>query len=196
MEDTRHPFYTSLNLDLPKFKRFDYILPMVVIGLSTLYYVYLIPTFELTQDIIGYSLSRLIFITISFYFLVYVILLYKKPSLHYVNNDCNDDDSKQAIQRSKYAYENDCHCYDVDYPKRYCYLCQKFVSQRTFHCKECQCCIELKDHHCDFFGFCVGRHNMLLFIVHFIVLIVLCIMSILAFIHFLFKAGVCYSFIY
>ncbi|CAI5437970.1 unnamed protein product [Caenorhabditis angaria] len=42
------------------------------------------------------------------------------------------------------------------------YFCQKCSAQKsslTFHCKGCDKCIYLMDHHCPWIGQCVGAHN-------------------------------------
>ena len=44
-------------------------------------------------------------------------------------------------------------------PVRYCSRCARFRGPRTFHCDECDACIDGYDHHCPWLGKCVGKHN-------------------------------------
>ncbi|XP_072345445.1 probable palmitoyltransferase ZDHHC24 [Scyliorhinus torazame] len=41
----------------------------------------------------------------------------------------------------------------------YCYACESHVPQRCSHCDDCKVCVLRRDHHCVFFGQCVGHAN-------------------------------------
>ena len=43
--------------------------------------------------------------------------------------------------------------------KVYCGTCQIFRPERASHCKACQCCVEVLDHHCPLVGNCIGKRN-------------------------------------
>ena len=43
----------------------------------------------------------------------------------------------------------------------YCEICKFWVKTgKVTHCKECQICIEDRDHHCPWTGHCIGKNNM------------------------------------
>ena len=43
---------------------------------------------------------------------------------------------------------------------KYCNVCKIYVNdKRDFHCDECNVCIQNYDHHCIFFGKCIGGGN-------------------------------------
>ena len=46
----------------------------------------------------------------------------------------------------------------------YCKLCDRTLSSDSFHCEECDCCIEEFDGHSFLIGNCVGRDNRRLFL--------------------------------
>ena len=43
--------------------------------------------------------------------------------------------------------------------KRYCLICQIFKPERCHHCSQCNTCILGFDHHCPWFGKCIGFSN-------------------------------------
>ena len=42
---------------------------------------------------------------------------------------------------------------------RYCYYCCVYRGPRTHHCRRCQNCVDLFDHHCPWTGTCIGGKN-------------------------------------
>ena len=45
-----------------------------------------------------------------------------------------------------------------------CETCKIYKNTRTHHCRICDVCIDILDHHCDWLGNCIGRGNRRLFI--------------------------------
>uniref|UniRef100_UPI00398EA487 probable palmitoyltransferase ZDHHC24 n=1 Tax=Pristiophorus japonicus TaxID=55135 RepID=UPI00398EA487 len=41
----------------------------------------------------------------------------------------------------------------------YCYVCETHIPYRCTHCHDCKVCVLRRDHHCVFFGQCVGLAN-------------------------------------
>ncbi|KAL7712730.1 Palmitoyltransferase [Entamoeba marina] len=166
--DLEHPFYLRLHLgNVTSIQKFHIITPIFVILITSIYWFYIIPQYHLLQTTSGLFLFYIGVLLLVVFVYTYIRLLFKTPIIH-SNKKCSEIENLKAIERATEAYNNDWHCYDVDYHCRYCYYCSKFVPQRSFHCHECGYCIELKDHHCDFFGFCIGRHNLLLFLSFFL----------------------------
>ncbi|EAL46646.2 zinc finger protein, putative [Entamoeba histolytica HM-1:IMSS] len=76
----------------------------------------------------------------------------------------NEQEIKEAKERSEYAKQHHMFCVDIGYPVRYCNKCQKIKKERMYHCKKCKRCIDMKDHHCSWVGNCIGRNNYKFFI--------------------------------
>lgn len=51
----------------------------------------------------------------------------------------------------------------IDEERLYCQVCRVYRTYRTKHCRYCLKCVKGYDHHCGFFGKCIGRRNYLLF---------------------------------
>ena len=47
--------------------------------------------------------------------------------------------------------------------QQWCFGCQLWRPPHAGHCRHCEVCIERFDHHCFVLGACVGRHNLLFF---------------------------------
>ena len=43
--------------------------------------------------------------------------------------------------------------------QRWCYYCELQVHQRSKHCRRCNKCVEVFDHHCPWLNTCIGKHN-------------------------------------
>ena len=50
----------------------------------------------------------------------------------------------------------------------YCYLCEVNVLRRSKHCRRCNKCVDVFDHHCPWLNTCVGARNYR----HFLMLLV------------------------
>ena len=51
----------------------------------------------------------------------------------------------------------------------WCYLCKVSVSRRSKHCRRCNKCVDVFDHHCPWLNTCVGERNyrwFLLFLIY------------------------------
>ena len=60
------------------------------------------------------------------------------------------------------------YSYDKYKEKVYCSCCKMLypkTSKKIIHCNICQICIQGHDHHCGVIGKCVGKINMIIFII-------------------------------
>jgi hypothetical protein len=66
--------------------------------------------------------------------------------------------------------------------KRWCKTCEINRPPRTSHCRHCDNCIEVMDHHCPFVNNCIGKNNYRFFIAFLIHVTVLGFIYIIGFI--------------
>lgn len=64
-----------------------------------------------------------------------------------------DKSSKQAIYKEEILCKRCPTCYIIKTP-------------RVFHCKVCDCCISVHDHHCPWLGTCIGQRNHQWFVIY------------------------------
>lgn len=93
---------------------------------------------------------------------------------------------------------------EVTYPNgkkialKYCKTCNIFRPPKTSHCKQCDRCIDSFDHHCPFFGNCIGKKNLEDFFLFLFYTIFLCFICLFSFLY-LFSIptwSISYSFLY
>jgi hypothetical protein len=53
----------------------------------------------------------------------------------------------------------------------FCSHCHLHVPLRSKHCRKCEKCVLRRDHHCPFFGVCIGMDNHLYFMITFLFII-------------------------
>ena len=73
-----------------------------------------------------------------------------KKDNHLITNILRQIENKDFEQLTYDAYEANLHCYE-------CLIVKS--SPQTYHCKECNVCIDYHHKHSAFFGKCIGRNN-------------------------------------
>ncbi|KAI9313561.1 DHHC palmitoyltransferase-domain-containing protein, partial [Dichotomocladium elegans] len=51
------------------------------------------------------------------------------------------------------------HIRDSTWTLRYCETCQIYRPPRASHCRQCDNCVEVEDHHCIWLNNCIGKRN-------------------------------------
>jgi hypothetical protein len=54
--------------------------------------------------------------------------------------------------------------------KKACFECRRLIPDRGYHCDICKVCVKQYDHHCTWINNCVGKHNILRFIIFLVLL--------------------------
>ena len=128
--------------------------PLILIGPDILYYV-IIFSISSFFSIIFYSLKNKSYIIMKilflfgylFYAITYTLLMILNPGVP--TNKSNID-----LEELKKNY-NQCNICNCIFYKNNEYI--------TFHCHECNICVENFDHHCTFASKCIGNKNKLIF---------------------------------
>ncbi|EYC40488.1 hypothetical protein Y032_0610g624 [Ancylostoma ceylanicum] len=68
---------------------------------------------------------------------------------------------KQGIKPVKFDPRRHSHVIE----RGFCNICQIHVKEKTKHCRRCNICVEVFDHHCIWLNNCIGKKNYRLFIV-------------------------------
>ena len=128
--------------------------PLILIGPDILYYVIF---FSISSflSIIFYSLKNQSYIIMKMLFLLgylfyattYTLLLILNPGIPTNKNNIDLEELKK-----NYKQCNVCNCIF--------YNNNDYI---TFHCHECNICVENFDHHCTFASKCIGKKNKLIF---------------------------------
>ena len=128
--------------------------PLFVLGPGIQYYLWIF-TFTSFLSIIFYSLKKeknsvmrlLFWLGYLFYGITYTLLMLLNPGI-----PKNKKDIDIIELRKNYIQCEICKCI---YNKNSGYL--------TFHCNDCNVCIENFDHHCTYASKCIGNNNKLIF---------------------------------
>ena len=75
-----------------------------------------------------------------------------KKENHLISNILKQIEKRDFGQLNYDAYEANLHCYD-------CLIVKS--SPQTYHCRECNICIDYHHKHSAFFGKCIGRDNVI-----------------------------------
>lgn len=128
--------------------------PLILIGSDILYYI-IIFSVSSFFSIIFYSLKNksnfimkiLFLLGYLFYATTYTLLMLLNPGIPKNKNNIDLDELKK-----NYLQCSVCNC-----------IFYKNNDYITFHCKECNICVENFDHHCTFASKCIGKNNLILF---------------------------------
>lgn len=128
--------------------------PIILIGPDLLYYI-IILSLSSFCSIIFYSLKNksntfmkfLFLLGYLFYSITYTLLMILNPGIPTSKNNIDLDEL-----RKNYNQCSACNCIF--------YKNNDFI---TFHCHECNICVEDFDHHCTFATKCIGRKNKIFF---------------------------------
>ena len=128
--------------------------PIILIGPDLLYYI-IILSLSSFCSIIFYSLKNrpkifmkiLFLLGYLFYSINYTLLMILNPGIPTSKNNIDLDEL-----RKNYNQCNTCKC-----------IFYKNNDYITFHCHECNICVEDFDHHCTFAKKCIGKKNKIFF---------------------------------
>ena len=73
----------------------------------------------------------------------------------------SDRSSEKLVRKAVRRFDEDCVALvqGNEVPVSRCRTCHVFKPPRSFHCTDCDACIEVHDHHCPWVGTCVGKRN-------------------------------------
>ena len=128
--------------------------PLILIGPDLLYYIIIFSISSFFSFIFfslktkSYFIMKLIFLLgYFFYAITYSLLMLLNPGIP--TNKSNFD-----LEELKKNY-NQCSICNCIFYKNNDYI--------TFHCNECNICVENFDHHCSFASKCIGKRNKFIF---------------------------------
>ena len=128
--------------------------PLILIGPDILYYVIIFSISSFFSIIFyslknkSYTIMKILFLFgYLFYAITYTLLMILNPGVP--TNKSNID-----LEELKKNY-NQCNICNCIFYKNNEYI--------TFHCHECNICVENFDHHCTFASKCIGNKNKLIF---------------------------------
>lgn len=107
------------------------------------------PLYRKTFYILGYTII----------YFTYIITFFSDPGLTYLLKKQNfeKDEEKNFGKDEESQLENNNLDLDI------CDICKVEKTVFSYHCKECNTCIEKIDHHCIFFSKCIAEKNKMLF---------------------------------
>lgn len=128
--------------------------PLILIGPDILYFIIMF-TFSSFLSIIFYSLKSQTYFIMKMLFLLgylfysfnYILLMILNPGIPKKKNHIELEELKKNYNQCQV-----CNCIF--------YKNNDFI---TFHCHECNICIEDYDHHCSFMTKCIGNKNKIIF---------------------------------
>ena len=124
--------------------------PMLLIGPNLLYFI-IIFSASFFLSIIFYSLKNesyfimkfLFLFGYLFYIITYSLLMVLNPGIPTNKNNIDLDELKK-----NYIQCSNCNC-----------IFYKNNEHNTFHCKECNICVESFERHCSYSSKCIGKNN-------------------------------------
>ncbi|CDW77513.1 dhhc zinc finger domain containing protein [Stylonychia lemnae] len=77
------------------------------------------------------------------------------------DSESDEDDLESVGQKKKVDPKAHIYYNNIKSPLyQYCKQCQVQYDRETYHCEDCDVCIKGYDHHCIFFGKCIGEGNL------------------------------------
>ena len=81
--------------------------------------------------------------------------------------EANESDEHVSFSQTRYMNKKNHDKHKPTVPHTYCDICEVYQikSKRVQHCHDCNVCIEGLDHHCPWMGKCIGKRNMMFFMI-------------------------------
>ena len=127
--------------------------PIIIIGPDSRYYVWIFSLVSFFCVII-YGLKNTYLILKLGFFLAYLFFAITYTLLMVLNPGIPTDKSHIDLDELKKNY-NQCSSCNCIFYKENGYI--------TFHCNDCNVCVENFDHHCTFASKCIGKNNIFIF---------------------------------